>query len=82
MNLYDSNQKMIMKSKQGSNKTFKVNVETGETKCLSAEGDEGDSEMWHKRLRHLNFRSLEHLSSKKLVHDIPNIVKHEKSCEI
>ena len=26
--LYDSNQKLIMKSEQGSNRTFKVNVET------------------------------------------------------
>lgn len=71
-----------MQFEQGSNRTFKVNVETTETKCLSAEGIEGDSELWHKRSGHLKFKSLGHPSSKKLVHGIPKIVKPEKSCEI
>jgi hypothetical protein len=71
-----------MQSEQGSNRTFKVNVETAETECLSAEGSEGDSKLWHKRMGHLNYRSLRHLSSKKLVRGIPKIVKPEKSCEI
>jgi hypothetical protein len=30
LTLYDSNQKIIMKSEKGSNRTFKVNVETVE----------------------------------------------------
>src|SRR3954471_19377095 len=38
LNLYDSNQKLIMQSGQGSNRIFKVNVETAETDCLSVEG--------------------------------------------
>jgi transposase InsO family protein len=82
LKLYDSNQNLIMQSEQGSNRTFKVNVETAETECLSAEGSEGDSKLWHKRMGHLNYRSLGHLSSKKLVRGIPKIVKPEKSCEI
>ena len=45
LKLYDSNQKLIMQSEQGSNRTFKVNVETTETKCLSAEGSKGDSKL-------------------------------------
>lgn len=57
-------------------------METSETKCLSAESAEGDSELWHKRLGRLNFKSLGHLNSKKLVYGIPKIVKPEKSCEI
>src|SRR3954471_3385560 len=82
LKLYDSNQKLIMQSEQGINRTSKVNVETAETECLSAEGSEGDCKLWHKRLGHLNYRSLGHLSSKKLVHGIPKIVKPEKSCEV
>ncbi|XP_050892050.1 uncharacterized protein LOC127097589 [Lathyrus oleraceus] len=74
--------KLIMNSEQGSNKTFKVKVEIVGTKCLSTEGAEGYSELWHKRLGHLNFKSLGHMSSKKLVHGIPKTVKPEKSCEI
>ena len=59
-----------------------MNVEIAETKCLSAEGVKGDSELWHKILGHLNFRSLGHMSSKKLVPGISKIMKPEKSCEI
>src|ERR1043165_2035881 len=75
LKLYDSNQKLIMQSEQGSNRTFKVNVETTETECLNTEGSEGYSKLWRKRLGHLNYRSLGHLSSKKLVRGIPNIMK-------
>lgn len=71
-----------MKSEQGSNRTFKVNVETAETKCLSAKDDEDENELWHRRLGHLNFRSLGHLKSKKLVYGIPKIMKPKKSYEI
>ncbi|XP_050902756.1 uncharacterized protein LOC127115202 [Lathyrus oleraceus] len=63
----------------GSNITLKVNMEIAETKCLSAEGAKGDSELWRKRLRHLNFIFLGHLNSKKWVYGIPNIVNPEKS---
>lgn len=59
-----------------------MNVETTETKRLSAEGAEGDNELWHKRLRHMNFIKLGHMSSKMLVHGIPKIVKPKKSCKI
>lgn len=45
LKLCDYDQKMIMQSEQGSNETFMVNMDTTETKCLSAEGTEGKSEM-------------------------------------
>lgn len=57
LKLYDSDQKLIMQSEMGRNRTFKVNVEITDTKCLSAEGAEGDNELWHKRLGHINFRN-------------------------
>ena len=57
-------------------------METTETECLREEGDEGYSRIWHKILGHLNYRSLGILSSKKLVHGIPKIVKPEKLCEV
>ncbi|XP_050914732.1 uncharacterized protein LOC127129622 [Lathyrus oleraceus] len=82
LKLYDSDQKLIMQTEQGSNRIFKVNVEATETKCLSVEGVKGDCELWHKRSGHPNFRSLRYLSYKKLVHEIPKIVKPKKSCVI
>lgn len=82
LNLYNSNKKLIMQSKKGRNRTFKVDVETNETKCLCEKGIEGASYLWHKILGHLNFRSLWHFNYKKLVYFIPKIVKLEKSYEI
>lgn len=51
-----------------------MNVETTDTRCFNARSAEGESELWYKRLGHLNFISLGHLSSKK--------VAPEKSCDI
>lgn len=58
LKLYDCNQKLIMQSELGRNMTFKVNVVIADTQCLSATSVEGESELWNKRLGHLNFRSL------------------------
>ena len=82
LKLYDRNQKLIMESEQGRNRTFKVNVKTADSECLSATSVEKDSELWHRRFGHLNFRSLGHLKSKNLVHGIPTIKKPEKSCKV
>lgn len=57
-------------------------VATTDTQCLSARSIEGESELWKKRLGHMNYKSLGHMSSKNLVHEIPKIVALEKSCHI
>lgn len=59
-----------------------MNVATTYAQYLSLRSDDGESELWHKRLGHLNYRSLENLSTKNLVHGIPKIVAPEKSCDI
>ncbi|KAK2385973.1 hypothetical protein QL285_059916 [Trifolium repens] len=45
LKLYDCNQKLIMESEQGRNRTFKVNVRTADSECLSATSVEKDSEL-------------------------------------
>lgn len=82
LKLYDHNKKLIMQSKHGRNRTFKVNVATPNTLCLSATSVEGESELWPKRLGHMNFISLGHMSSKYLVHGIPKIMEPEKSYDL
>jgi hypothetical protein len=71
-----------MESEQGRNTKFKVNVKTADFECLSATSGVKESELWHKRFGHLNFRNLGHLNSKKLVRGIPAIKKLEKSCNV
>lgn len=82
LKLYNCNQKLIIDSKLRRNITLKVNVTTTDTQSLSARSTEGESELWHKRLEHLNYKSLWNMSSKNLVHVIPKIVVLEKSCDI
>lgn len=79
LKLYECNHKLIMKLEHGRNRTFKVNVKTANSECLSATSVVKESELWYKRFGHLNFRSLGHLNLKKLVHGIPEIKNPEKS---
>lgn len=78
LKLYGCNQKLVMKSEYGRNMTFKVNVKTTDSQFLNATSFVMECELQHKRLGNLNFRSLRHLSSKKLVHGIPKIVAPDK----
>jgi hypothetical protein len=55
LKLYDRNQKLIVESEQGRNMTFKVNVRTADSECLSVTSVEKDSQLWHRRFGHLNF---------------------------
>jgi hypothetical protein len=82
LKLYDCNQKLIMESEHGRNITFKVNVKTTDSECLSAISVVKESEWCHKRFGHLNFKSLGNMNSKKRVHGIPAIKKLEKSCNV
>lgn len=82
LKFYNCNQQLIMKLEQGRNIAFKVNVKATDSKCLSATSVVKESEMWYKRFGHLNFRSLGHMNSKKLVDGIPTIKKSEKSCNV
>ena len=59
-----------------------MNVRSSYSEFLSAMNVVKESELWHKRFGHLNFRSLGHLKSKKLVHGIPTIKRPEKSCKV
>lgn len=68
LKLYKCNQKLTMQSELERNITFKVNVATKDTQCLSARSVEWENELWHKRLRHMNYRILGHLSSKNPIH--------------
>ena len=59
-----------------------MNVRTAGSECLSVTSVIKESELWHGRFSHLNFRNLGHLKSKDLVHGIPTIKKFEKSCKV
>jgi hypothetical protein len=51
---------------------FSLNIQYDATKCLSVITN-NEEWLWHLRLEHLNFTSLEILASKKMVKGIPHI---------
>ncbi|XP_073223563.1 uncharacterized protein [Cicer arietinum] len=76
MRLFDSSRRLILKAPLSENRTFKIDVQINENKCLAAKVRNED---WlrHQRFGHLNFRSLQMLQNKKMVQGIPEIMCEE-----
>ncbi|KAK2381647.1 hypothetical protein QL285_069238 [Trifolium repens] len=67
LQLFDPKKNLILKSAQSKNRTFKTQLKAIEYECLAATTESKDSELWHKRYGHLNFKSLSQLNSKNMV---------------
>ncbi|KAK2402146.1 putative mitochondrial protein [Trifolium repens] len=84
MKLFDSKQNLILKSIQSKNRTFKTQLKAVEHECLAASTGEHsqnkDSELWHKRNGHLNFKSLSLLNSKNMVLGLPSVITPVETC--
>jgi transposase InsO family protein len=80
MKLYDSNGKLILKVQMSSNRTFKIELDIMEHRCLDT--SENRSEwLWHYRLGHLNFRDLNQMQRKRMVLGLPDIKVPSEVCE-
>ena len=55
------------------NRTFKINLNAVVIQCLSAINFTEKNWLWHYPYRHLNFKSLNQLNSKKIVNGMPLI---------
>jgi hypothetical protein len=84
LKLFDSKQNLILKSIQSKNRTFKTQLKAVEHECLAASTGEHsqnkDSELWHKRYGHLNFKSLSLLNSKNMVLGLPSVIAPVETC--
>ncbi|KAK2404675.1 putative mitochondrial protein [Trifolium repens] len=80
MKLFDSKQNLILKSNQSKNRTFKTQLKAIEHECLAASTENKDSELWHKRYGHLNFKSLSLLNSKNMVLGLPSVITPVETC--
>ena len=58
LEIYDQNERLVMRAAMASNKTFQVSLTAMETQCLNATSLNEESWLWHQRLGHLNFRDL------------------------
>ena len=71
---------LIDKTKMSKNRLFPLNIQNDIAKCLKACYKDA-SWLWHLRFGHLNFGSLELLSKKKMVRELPCINHPDQLCE-
>jgi len=71
---------LILKTFLSKNRMFPVDIHMGDFKCLNAIVN-NESWLWHLRFRHLNFQSLENLTKRNLVNDLPHIHHPDQLCE-
>ncbi|GAU33536.1 hypothetical protein TSUD_143290 [Trifolium subterraneum] len=80
LKLFDSKQRLILKTAQSQNRTFKTQVKTIEVECLATSTEDKDSDLWHRRYGHLNFKSLSMLNSKNMVLGLPSVIAPVDTC--
>ena len=80
LSVFDKDGRLILKVPLSSNRTFKIDIQIGNHKCLASVVDDVNW-IWHHRFGHLNFKSLDLLSNKKLVSGMPSIKVPKELCE-
>ncbi|GAU33426.1 hypothetical protein TSUD_380620 [Trifolium subterraneum] len=80
LKLFDSKQRLILKTAQSQNRTFKTQVKTIEVECLATSTEDKDSDLWHIRYGHLNFKSLSMLNSKNMVLGLSSVIAPVDTC--
>ncbi|GAU38713.1 hypothetical protein TSUD_396410 [Trifolium subterraneum] len=55
-------------------------VKAIEAECLATSTEDKDSDLWHKRYDHLNFKSLSMLNSKNMVLGLPSVIAPVDTC--
>ncbi|GAU25674.1 hypothetical protein TSUD_266010 [Trifolium subterraneum] len=80
LKLFDSKQRLILKTAQSQNRTFKTQVKTIEVECLATSTEDKESDLWHIRYDHLNFKSLSMLNSKNMVLGLPSVIAPVDTC--
>ena len=80
MRVIDVNGRLILKAPMSQNKTFKIDLNMMEQKCLSTAASR-DKWIWHYRLGHLNFRDIIDLKRRNMILGLPEIEIPNKVCE-
>ncbi|WVZ17444.1 hypothetical protein V8G54_010426 [Vigna mungo] len=78
--IFDRDDKLILRTNICKNRTFQITLDTVETQCMKVVKDD-ETWRWHLRYGHLNFHDLQRLRKKEMVSGLPEIVMSEGSCE-
>ncbi|CAN6541722.1 unnamed protein product [Malus baccata var. baccata] len=71
---------LVVNVKQKGNRCFPLILNTNKELALRT-NVQGDAKMWHKRFKHLNFRSLKLLHSQEMVLELPEIQDSNDVCQ-
>jgi hypothetical protein len=71
--------RLIMSVPRTQNRLYKIDLKTVEPNCLLS-SIEDKAWLWHRRLGHVNFRSLKQIVSKEMVFGVPEISHPEQVC--
>jgi hypothetical protein len=80
MKIYDSNGKLILKVQMSNNRTFKIELDIMEHRCLATSEKRGEW-LWHYRLGHLTCRDLSLMEKYRMVSGLPSIKLPSEVCE-
>ena len=82
--IYDKKKsRLVLKAPLSKSRTFKTNLNTSIVQWLSSIVDQEETNLlWHYRFDHLNFKSLNQLSSKQMVTRLPPTNLSHKTCEV
>lgn len=70
LRMYDEAGSLVMKVQRSKNRLYKIKLTSGKPVCLAMSID-NDSWLWHTRMGHTNFRTLEEMTCKKMVLGMP-----------
>ena len=80
LSIKGANNNFIAKVPMSKNRMFVINIQSDAAKCLKT-CCKDSSWLWNLRLDHINFRSLELLSKRKMVNSFPSINHPDQLCE-
>lgn len=80
MRVLNSGGKLILKASMSQKRTFKIELDVTEHKCLEIAARK-DEWLWHYILSHLNFKNIINLKRGNMVSDLPEIKILNKVCE-
>ncbi|KAJ0828650.1 putative RNA-directed DNA polymerase [Helianthus annuus] len=80
LRVYDNRRRLVMKIQRSSNRLYKISLKIAKPVCLSIHLDD-EAWLWHARMGHANFATLESLSRNDLVVGMPRISHPNQICE-
>jgi len=85
-NIFDSSGKWLMGGERTADNCYGLPGLTADPQIFCNKATIDDSELWHQRLRHLNFTDMLKIASKDIVKDLPRMEKTGKgicgSCQL